>query len=678
MRRNWRTVCVAVVGALVVSTALSTPTASASGTAQGSVPSAVPPAWTPQVADGAVRSFGEVGSNIVVGGTFSSLNDASANGGTAFAQKNVFAFDENTGAVNRNFRPTVNGAVNAIVPGPNDTVYIGGTFTTVNGTARSRVAQLNLSNGQLTTFTGPSLNSAVKDMGMAHGLLYVGGTFTTAGGQPRGGLATLDQTTGALTNHLTVMLAGHHNYDGTTATKNQPVGVEKLDVSPLGDQMMVIGNFKTADGNARDQAVRLLLDGTGAATVDAGWATQRYTPACAKAAFDDYMRAIQYSPDGTYFVISTTGAAFNGTLCDTVTRWESSVPASSNQQPTWISYTGGDSIYSLALSGTAVFAGGHPRWLNNNYGHDSAGAGAVPRPGLGAFDPRTGLPIAWNPGRNPRGHGAEALLVTAKGLYVGSDTDYIGNRKYLRKKVAFFPLADGYALPPEHVNGLPGNVVMAGRPTAVGGVGVNDVVSRPFDGTTPGADSTLGNAGVDWGQAKGGFLVDGTLYYGFQNPNDNNTYYLYRRSFDGSSFGPATVVDPYNDPLWSTVSAGTKNGVTSYYRGAIPDFYTTDLQRVTGMFFAGGRLYYTKSGSNSLFMRPFSTDSGVVGAVAQTVATNSAFGDVAGMFLDGNTLYLASTSGALRSVAFTGNSVSGPVGTVDTSRNWASEVMVVG
>ena len=42
--------------------------------------------------------------------------------------------------------------------------------------------------------------------------------------------------------------------------------------------------------------------------------------------FDTFMRDIDFSPDGTYFAVTTTGAfaggAGSGTLCDTTTRWE--------------------------------------------------------------------------------------------------------------------------------------------------------------------------------------------------------------------------------------------------------------------------------------------------------------------------------------------------------------------
>ena len=107
-------------------------------------------------------------------------------------------------------------------------------------------------------------------------------------------------------------------------------------------------------------------------------------------------------------------------------------------------------------------------------------------------------------------------------------------------------------------------------------------------------------------------MVGRTLFYGQTDGR------LYRRPFDGTSFGAATMVNPYVDPLWNTVLTGS-GPVTQTYTGVLPTWYT-QLPTVTGMFYANGRIYYTRSGQNSLYWRWFSPDSGIIGGVENTVA----------------------------------------------------------
>ncbi len=125
-------------------------------------------------------------------------------------------------------------------------------------------------------------------------------------------------------------------------------------------------------------------------------------------------------------------------------------------------------MWGVAITDTAVYVGGHQRWNNNPYGRDYAGPGAVPRPGLVALDPVSGRPLQWNPGRNPPGKAVYALLATSEGLWVGSNTDYIGNFKYMRQKIAFFPYAGGAHARGDQRGALPGTRLprRASRPTA--------------------------------------------------------------------------------------------------------------------------------------------------------------------------------------------------------------------
>ena len=327
--------------------------------------------------------------------------------------------------------------------------------------------------------------------------------------------------------------------------------------------MVAIGNFTQVSGQGRDQIMKIDLDGTEAA-VDPTWITSAYTTLCR--GVDSSVRQVQLSPDGSYFVVVATGGYDAGsfTTCDAAARFETNSNGT-DVHPTWLNAAGADSLYSVAITGTAVYVGGHQRWLNNAYGQDDPAAGAVPRPGLAALDPTNGLPLAWNPGRNPRGHGAEALLATPTGLWVGSDTSYIGDQLYHRDRIAFFPLSAGTALPPPNTGPLPGRVYLAGPLNADGTAYTDDISWRKYNGnTTVGPTNTMTGTGIAWSQTRGAVMINGTLFYGSSDGN------LYSRTFNGTTFGPAVLIDPYNDPYWSNVPTGS--GQT--YRGLKSGFYS--------------------------------------------------------------------------------------------------------
>ncbi|MGI8532179.1 MAG: PKD domain-containing protein [Geodermatophilaceae bacterium] len=633
----------------------------------------VPSTQTPEIKDGRVLTIAKVGSKVILGGTFTMVSNRGS--GTVLSRANILAFDAVSGAVDTAFAPSINGVVNTLLPGPNNTVYAGGTFTSVNGATQRNLTYLNAATGSVVTgFKAAALNGAVNDLSLSGGRLFVGGTFSTAGGVGHGGLVTLVPSTGALDPYMTIDVAVNHNYPSGNARAS--VGVSKLDITPDGGRLVAIGNFKLVEGQSRDQAVIILLPPSGP-VVDPNWRTARYEPACFSNAFDSYIRDIDIAPDGSWFSIVATGGPNPGTLCDTATRWEFS-DTGADVQPRWIADTGGDTLFSVAITGPAVYVGGHQRWLNNAGGRDFAAPGSVPRPGLAALDPLNGVPLSWNPGRQPRGVGAQALLATPDGLYVGSDTDYIGNVKYFRPKIAFFPLAGGTTPVSQDTGTLPANVFLAGRPTATGSgggagpIGVDDVAKRYYTGTTVSPTSVLPPAGIQWSRARGGFMANGKLVYGL---DDNN---LYTRTFDGTSFGPAVLVDPYNDPFWSDINTGS--GQT--YRGVKPSFYG-ELSSVTGMFYAGGRVYYSRSGQQGMFSRGMSLDSLIVAPEEQAVPGTTGWADAQGMFLSGGNLYWASrVDGNLRRVAFTNGApsgastvVSGP--TVDGT-DWRTRVMFLG
>ena len=658
-------------------------------TPQNQLVSQVPANWTPNVLDGEVLTYAQIQSTMVAGGTFTQVQ--ASTGGATLSRPSIVAFDATNGTISTTFAPSLNGEVDALLPGPIlGTVYVGGTFTTDNGAPVPNLLLLNISDGsQVAGFNPGSITGGMKAIRMLGSQLLLGGNFTSIGGTARGGLASIDPATGALTTFLNTAVTGHHNFGhvsaaelaalpfpGATVAKGS-TGVARLAINPQGTRMVVIGNFDTVGGLARDQIAVFNVTGAGAA-IDPNWKTTRFSDACFWFTFDGWMRDVDFSPDGTYFAVATAGGhdfllPEASVLCDTVTRWETS-GSGQDVQPTWMASSGSDSFFSVAIVGPVIYGAGHPRWLNNPLASDNKGAGATPRPGIVALDPANGMPLTWNPGREPRGHGTQGMLATAAGLWIGSDTDWVGNKQYLRRKIAFFPLAGGSSPASNAITPLPADVYL-GTPTADPG---QSLVARPYNGSATGTDAAVASS-VDWSTMRSTMLVGGTLFY-----TKTGSTTMWSRTFDGTTFGPENAVNPYSVPYWNNViDAGRGSNGQLTLQGLPPDLYA-QLPSLTSMAFdpSTGRMYYTLTGDPALYWRPFTADDGVIGALASTMSGIS-MPATSGMFVSGSHLYFAnSATGTLSSVALLANSVAGPATTVSgpgiDGTNWASASMFTG
>ena len=221
--------------------------------------------------------------------------------------------------------------------------------------------------------------------------------------------------------------------------------------------MITIGNFTSVAGQSRIQIA--LIDLTTAPATVAPWATTGYSGACA-GVFDSYMRDVEFSPDGSYFVVGDTGAGyFPSTLCDTVMRWETNA-VGLDQQPTWVDYSGGDTMTAVAVTGGAVYAGGHFRWMNNDAVGDVAAGGAVSRDGLAALDPENGCPSPGTP-RAIAGSACSTSSPHPRGS--GSVTTRAKVANQTHNRIAFFPLAGGTTVPVGVNATLPGTLYNTAR-----------------------------------------------------------------------------------------------------------------------------------------------------------------------------------------------------------------------
>ncbi|MDQ1657836.1 MAG: hypothetical protein QOD41_2919 [Cryptosporangiaceae bacterium] len=609
------------------------------------VVSQIPAKGTPNILDGKVLAIAQVGNTVIAGGDFTQTQ--SSDGATTYPTSEIVAFDATTGAVSTTFLPALaGGRVNALLPGPTpNTVYVGGSFSQAGGANIKGLTLLDVGTGaRVASFAKAPMNGMVTSMKRVGDRLIVAGSFTSVQGAARGGLASVSATTGVLDDYVTSTVTEHHNYNGTG--QEAAVGVDGIDVSPDGRWLVAIGNFKKVDGLVRDQAAVLDLSGT-KAVVRADWRTRGFEAPCARNSFDSTVRGIAIAPDSKSFTIVSTGAG-NTSLCDTAASF-SFASTGDDVKPVWVDYTGGDSLYAVAVTAQATYVGGHQRYLNNPTKVDAAGSGALARPGLAAISTGTGMPLSWNPGRNPRGLGTFALYPSAAGLWVGSDTEWIGNYEYKRGRIAFFPLAGGTQAASETAQQLPGAIYLAAPTATTTTVPAGSLARRNFDGTSVGSLLPVAS-GMTWTSVRATAQIGGYLYYA------KTDGLLYRRTFDGRTFGAEALVDPYNDPHWAGVPTGSG---TTTFTGVRPGMYGSEMATLTSMWFSDGRIYYTLSGSSSVYSRAFNADSGAIHSTRVTVPLVS-LPQLSGAFVAGGQFYFVnSATGTLNQVPWVNGAPSG-------------------
>ena len=382
--------------------------------------SATPAAGTPQLAPSGtveqVRQLVQCAGTMYAVGTFTQIKQ----GSRTLALNNAFSFSATAPFQITSWNPNVNGTVNSIAFSPDcSEAYLGGSFTSVNGTAVHNIAEVSTSTGAVNTAFGHSANGQVETLAMSNGHLLTGGYFTSINGSSNKYFVSLNPTTGTDDGYLSLNISGNYG-SGATAVYNQQI-------SPDGTLDLAEGTFTMVGGLPRQQIFMLSLGPTSATVT--GWTSTEFNQPCVKnEAF--YVRAASWSPDGGTVFIATTGFhPLNGPadtqLCDAAAAFPSTQTSVSH---IWVNYTGCDSLYSTAADGFLVYVGGHERWADNVNGCNSPGSNpaAIPAEGMAGLNPATGalyLNSAGTAGHysRARGLGADDMLVTSAGLWISSD-----------------------------------------------------------------------------------------------------------------------------------------------------------------------------------------------------------------------------------------------------------------
>jgi hypothetical protein len=131
------------------------------------------------------------GGTLYVGGSFTGVNGS--------FRGFVAAFSTATGALISSWKPVTTGPVHAIAPSPDgQTVYLGGDFTKLDGQPRTRAGAVSAATGALLAWA-PALNGSVTSIAVAPdgSRVLVGGYFTTFNGVTQQSIGSADPSTGA-------------------------------------------------------------------------------------------------------------------------------------------------------------------------------------------------------------------------------------------------------------------------------------------------------------------------------------------------------------------------------------------------------------------------------------------------------------------------------------------------
>jgi len=332
--------------------------------------------------NGRVNSIVIQNGVIYIGGRFTAVRPAGSSSGSV-TRNHAAALSLATGQV-LPWDPNVNGTVQSLAVG-NGRVYLGGSFSSVGGTSRTRLAAVDAASGAVVSGFNPRPSGAVSSLAVSGNTLYAGGNFTTVGGTARSNLAAVDATSGALLS-------------GWAPAANDLV--KAVDMAADGTKVYVAGNFTTIDG-ASHRHVAALDPTTGAAI-------SSFSHGLSYAVVDMAVDA-----SGVFIA----GAGGGGNFADLNLTTGAMV---------WQGGTDGN-VQAIATLDGIVYVGGHYDNYCGMQGGQHTCTTSIQRHKLLAVDELTGTLQSWDPSANSA-LGVFALTGSGTVLAAGGDFTRIGGR----------------------------------------------------------------------------------------------------------------------------------------------------------------------------------------------------------------------------------------------------------
>ena len=347
-----------------------------------------PELWTP---DGTVHAVAVSDDSVYLGGDFTGVSGPD---GFGFALANLALIGRDSNFAIPSWDPDPNQAVRALAVSPDgSTIYAGGSFTSIGGQSRNRLAAINAATGKIRDWD-PGADSYVWALALSPdgNTVYVGGHFTVVGGEERIGLAAVNAVTGELTDWRSDLAAGGGWAPNAYA----------LAVSPDGTRIYAGGRFDTVGGQERSNLVQIASDGD----------VTEWNPGIGG---DNTVYSLALDPAGETIYAGGNFHTVGGQDRPKI----AAIDADTGEVTAWNPEAGGilTTVFALAVSpdGSTVYAGGSFTEI-----------GGEERSGLAALDADTGTPTAWNPALE--GGEARTLTLTPCGstVYVGGAFTSIG------------------------------------------------------------------------------------------------------------------------------------------------------------------------------------------------------------------------------------------------------------
>jgi len=312
-----------------------------------------PGAWVP---DNAVTDVVHVGRTTYLSGFFNWVGPWTGSG----ADVSVPGGTNNTA-----FPIVAGGPILASAPDGAGGVYIGGSFTSVDGKPLADLAHIE-ANGTIETAL-PSPNAEVTALAFVPGSglfdvgsLYVAGKFTSIGGVQREGLAEVD--TSALGDSVSDTFAPCTDYEQNDDTGDQPYAFA-LAVSS--STVYIGGDFDLESGGPANPTTHAPTCTTGNEDSGGVFAVSRST-GDVDTAFqpntDGEVDALALSPDDSTLYVGGKFDYIPGASSPFLAAVDSTTGAVNSS---WLPQAKGN-VYALATSGSTVYAGGSFKQIGAN------------------------------------------------------------------------------------------------------------------------------------------------------------------------------------------------------------------------------------------------------------------------------------------------------------------------